>query len=83
MQCTPKKDPLLSEQIACNALEGILMRSENRNLETETCDCDHAGTLEFADVITFSDMTVKVYQCMYCGERVEGIEPIVNARHAS
>ena len=60
MQSTPKKEPLLYEQIACGSLEGILMRSENRNLAVVTCDCDHSGTLEFADVITFSDMTVKM-----------------------
>ncbi len=83
MQSTPQKDPLLSEQIACDSLEGILMESENQSLEAETCDCDHSGTLEFADVIRFSDMIVKVYQCRYCGERVENIEPIINARHAS
>jgi hypothetical protein len=83
MQSTPKKDPLLSEQIACDSLEGILMESENRNLEAETCDCDHAGTLDLADEIAFSDMIVKVYQCRYCGERLENIEPIIHARHAS
>ena len=81
MQSTPKKDQLLSEQIACDVLEGILMESENLSLETETCDCDHSGTLEFADVITFSDLIVKVYQCMYCGERVENIKPIINSRY--
>ena len=32
MQSTPKKETLLSEQIACDSLEGILMESENRNL---------------------------------------------------
>lgn len=83
MQSTPKKEPLLYEQIAYGSLEGILMGSENRNLAVVTCDCDHSGTLEFADEIAFSDMTVKVYQCMYCGERVENIKPIINARHAS
>ena len=83
MQSTPKKDQLLSEQIACDVLEGILMESENRNLKAEICDCDHSGTLEFADVITFSDMIVKVYQCMFCGKRVENIKPIINASHAS
>ena len=83
MQSTPKKDPLLYEQIACDSLEGILMESENRNQAVVKCDCDHSGTLEFANAITFSDMTVKVYQCMYCGERVENIKPIINTRHAS
>jgi hypothetical protein len=76
-------DQLLSEQIACDVLEGILMESENQNFKTVTCDCDHSGTLNFADEIRFSDMIVKVYQCMYCGEKVENIEPIITARFAS
>ena len=83
MQSTPEMDQLLSEQIAWDVLEGILMESGNQNLETGTCACDHSGVLNFADEIRFSDMIVKVYQCMCCGERVEHIEPIINARNAS
>ena len=83
MQSTPEMDQLLSEQIAWDTLEGILMESKNRNLAVVTCDCDHSGTLEFTDVITFSDMIVKVYQCIYCGEKVENIKPIITARFAS